>query len=84
MQFKYDKAAVVTGAALGIGREICLALAEDGWKLGIVDINVEGAEETRELVEKAGGTGEVFRCDVADPDEVAACADQGGGRERRI
>jgi NAD(P)-dependent dehydrogenase (short-subunit alcohol dehydrogenase family) len=75
MRFKYEKTAVVTGAAMGIGREICLALAGDGWKLGIVDINMEAAEETRKLVEKAGGAGEVFRCDVGNPDEVAACAD---------
>lgn len=75
MRFAFDKTAVVTGAAAGIGREICLALAGDGWKLGIVDINVEAAGETRELVEKAGGTGEVFRCDVGDPEDVAACAE---------
>ncbi|RJP34998.1 MAG: SDR family NAD(P)-dependent oxidoreductase [Actinobacteria bacterium] len=75
MRFKYEKTAVVTGAALGIGREICLALAAEGWKLGIVDINMEAAEETRELVERAGGVGEIFRCDVADPEQVAACAD---------
>lgn len=75
MRFDYDKSAVVTGAAMGIGREICLALAVDGWRLGIVDIDLDAAEETRELVEKAGGRGEVFRCDVADPEEVAACAE---------
>lgn len=75
MHFKYDKTAVVTGGALGIGRELCLALARGGWRLGIVDIDVEAAEETRELVQKAGGTGEVFRCDVGDPEEVTACAE---------
>lgn len=75
MRFDYEKTAVVTGAAKGIGREICLALARDGWKLGIVDIDLDAAEETRGLIEKAGGTGEVFRCDVANPEEVAACAE---------
>ncbi len=75
MRFKYEKTAVITGAAQGIGREICLALARDGWRLGIVDIDMEAAGGTKGLVEKAGGKGEVFCCDVADPDEVAACAD---------
>ncbi len=71
----YARNAVVTGAAQGIGRELCMALTREGWKVGIADIDLEAAEETRAMVEEAGGRGEVFRCDVGDPAQVAACAD---------
>ncbi len=58
------KRAVVTGAASGFGRAIALALADKGCRLGIVDINREGAEDTLRLVEQAGGSGEVYELDV--------------------
>ena len=42
--------AVVTGAARGIGRAICLALARDGADVVVADIDLEAAEATAELV----------------------------------
>jgi NAD(P)-dependent dehydrogenase (short-subunit alcohol dehydrogenase family) len=42
----YGKRAVITGAASGLGRSLATALAAEGWKVGIVDINDAGAEET--------------------------------------
>jgi NAD(P)-dependent dehydrogenase (short-subunit alcohol dehydrogenase family) len=42
--------------------------------VGIADVNVPGAECTLELVEKAGGKGEVYRCDVREADRVGEMA----------
>lgn len=67
--------AVVTGAASGLGRSLCGALARNQWRVGIVDINDSGSEETLELVELAGGTGEVMHADVSIPERVTAVAD---------
>ncbi|MEW6554422.1 MAG: SDR family NAD(P)-dependent oxidoreductase [Actinomycetota bacterium] len=73
--YKLDaKRAVITGAASGLGRSLALALAREGWRIGIVDINDAGAAGTLDMVERAGGSGEVFHADVADPEEVAAMA----------
>jgi NAD(P)-dependent dehydrogenase (short-subunit alcohol dehydrogenase family) len=67
--------AVITGAASGLGRSLATTLAAEGWKIGIVDIDDAGAEETLELVRRAGGSGETFHADVSDPEEVKAFAD---------
>ena len=66
---------VITGAASGFGKALALALAERGCRIGIADINVEGARETLQTVEERKGTGEVFRLDVVKPEEVEAMAD---------
>ena len=75
MAFRHAGTVVITGAASGLGRAFALAWAEKGFEVGILDIDVEGARETREMIEKAGGRGEVFRCDVSSLDEVEAAAD---------
>jgi NAD(P)-dependent dehydrogenase (short-subunit alcohol dehydrogenase family) len=61
-----EKFAVVTGGARGIGRAICLALARDGADVAVVDLDLSGAEETAELVGKAGRRAHAFRVDVSD------------------
>ncbi len=58
------KRVVITGAASGLGRALALSLARKGCRIGIVDIDMEGAEETLEMVARYGGSGEVYRLDV--------------------
>ncbi|MFH1149429.1 MAG: SDR family NAD(P)-dependent oxidoreductase [Actinomycetota bacterium] len=66
--------AVITGAGSGLGRSLALNLARQGWTIGISDVDAERAGCTLELVEKAGGSGEVYRCDVRDADQFGAMA----------
>ncbi|MFC8435300.1 SDR family NAD(P)-dependent oxidoreductase [Streptomyces sp. NPDC057253] len=60
------KAAVVTGAGAGIGQAIAVALAGAGVRVGLVDIDLQRAEVTRELAERAGGTATSLAADVMD------------------
>jgi 3-hydroxybutyrate dehydrogenase len=41
-----DKVAIVTGAASGIGKEIAIAFIREGAKVGIADLNQDGADAT--------------------------------------
>jgi NAD(P)-dependent dehydrogenase (short-subunit alcohol dehydrogenase family) len=70
-----NKRVVITGAGSGLGRALSLEFAKRGWKIGIVDINDASAEKTLQMVEQAGGKGEVFHADVTDPNAVKAMAD---------
>ena len=58
------KVALVTGAASGIGRGAALALAAEGAKLVVTDVDEAGLKETAALIGKAGGTASVHKHDV--------------------
>jgi NAD(P)-dependent dehydrogenase (short-subunit alcohol dehydrogenase family) len=60
------KAALVTGAASGLGRATALKLAEAGANVLLVDFNQEGLEETLGLL--SNGTGVAYCADLSDPD----------------
>jgi NAD(P)-dependent dehydrogenase (short-subunit alcohol dehydrogenase family) len=69
------KTAVITGAASGIGRAIALALAKEKCTMLLADINKARLKETCEMVNKLGGKGETFLCDVSKLDDVMRMAD---------
>ena len=61
------KYALVTGGSRGIGRAVCLQLADMGYNVVInYARNVEAAEETKKLVEAKGVGAELMPFDVAD------------------
>ena len=66
------KAAIVTGAAHGIGRASARQFAAEGASVVVADVDVDGGEETVELVVDDGGEAVFARTDVADPDQVEA------------
>ena len=49
------KVAVVTGGASGIGRAIVEALAREGARVAVLDLNEAGARDTVAALERAGG-----------------------------
>ncbi len=71
-----DRVAIVTGAASGLGRGIARALAAEGARVAILDLNEAGARETAEAIHGAGGEAHAIRTDVtARPDVEAAVAE---------
>ena len=67
------KAALVTGAATGIGRSAVLALARAGYDVAVNYSSSEAAaRETAAQAEKLGAKTLVIRCDVADEPGVRA------------
>jgi NAD(P)-dependent dehydrogenase (short-subunit alcohol dehydrogenase family) len=70
------RTAVVTGAGSGIGRATCLALAERGCSLAVVDVRPEAAEATASQVRAIGQRASVHVADVRDAERVAALPDE--------
>lgn len=66
------KVALITGAGSGIGRAISLQLAADGAAVGVVDVNLEAASGTAQMIEAAGGRALAVAADVRDRAAVEA------------
>jgi uncharacterized protein len=67
---------LVTGASSGIGRLLCLRLAEKGARLVLVARRVDELELLKKEVEARGAEAIVVPCDVAELDQVRQCVDR--------
>ena len=76
------QAAIITGAAQGIGRAIALALAERGTTVVLGDINLAKAQEVAREVETLGQKALPYQVNVSYPEEtqglVEACLEAFG------
>jgi 3-oxoacyl-[acyl-carrier protein] reductase len=66
------RVAAVTGGASGIGEAICMRLAEEGARIAVLDLNLEGAQLSAGL---AGG-GLAVQVDVTDSAAVDAAVER--------
>jgi NAD(P)-dependent dehydrogenase (short-subunit alcohol dehydrogenase family) len=65
-----DKVAVITGAAMGIGRATAQRMAQEGARVALLDVaDEEGAALARELA-AAGAEARYWHCDVASERDV--------------
>jgi NAD(P)-dependent dehydrogenase (short-subunit alcohol dehydrogenase family) len=58
------RVAIVTGGARSLGKADATTLAAEGCRVGVLDLNPEGAEETAAEIRAAGGTARGYACDI--------------------
>lgn len=69
------KKALVTGAAVGIGRAYAVALAQAGADVAIVDLDENTGKKTAEEIKSFGRDSLFLRCDVTQKEQVDAMVD---------
>jgi len=79
-----DRVAIVTGGASGIGAASALAMAREGARVLVVDLDEAGAARTAEQIDKAGGQAAATRADVARAADNQAVVEQAVGRWGRL
>lgn len=78
------RVAIVTGAASGIGRATCLALAGVGASVVVADLNEDGARKVAGEVEARGGRAHPQRVDLAEEASIVAMIDAAVARFGRL
>jgi 3-oxoacyl-[acyl-carrier protein] reductase len=71
-----DRVALVTGGARSLGKADAVALAAEGCRIAILDLNGEGAEETAKEIETGGGRARGYACDIREAAAVTAAVAQ--------
>ena len=83
------KVAIVTGAGsrgpgVGNGKAASVLFAREGAKVLLVDINVDHAQETLEMIAAEGGEASVFQADVTSRDDCRAMVESAVERYGRL
>ena len=74
-----NQTVIVTGAAHGFGRAICIAFAQLGAYVWGCDVLADELTHTRKLCVEAGGQCEVHAVDITEPNAVKKFVDEAAG-----
>lgn len=69
MNFK-NKAALITGASVGIGRAVAIKFAQNGAKVVLFDTNYDKLKSVKKEIEEYTKDVLIFKCDVSDEKKV--------------
>jgi NAD(P)-dependent dehydrogenase (short-subunit alcohol dehydrogenase family) len=76
MQDFSHQVAVITGAGSGIGQALAVALARQGCDLALADLNTDGLEKTRSMLDGTSVKVSVHQVDVASRQALEQFADE--------
>ena len=79
-----DRVAIVTGAGSGIGAASAAAMAREGARVLVVDVNESAIKKTVEQIEKAGGQAAGARADVSRAADNQSVVEQAIARWGRL
>jgi 3(or 17)beta-hydroxysteroid dehydrogenase len=79
-----SKVALITGAAMGLGRASALRLASEGARIVVTDVNTDSGHGTAAEIEAQGGEAVFHRLDVSDADQWRSVLLQVEQRFRRL
>ncbi|RPK31475.1 SDR family NAD(P)-dependent oxidoreductase [Paenibacillus xylanexedens] len=65
-----NKVVIITGAATGLGRSTALKLAEQGYKLSLVDFNEKDGQQTTNDVKEKGAEAIFVKADISNENDV--------------
>ncbi|WP_127534633.1 SDR family oxidoreductase [Paenibacillus kobensis] len=66
----HNQVAVVTGAASGMGKAIAELYAQEGAKVIVADLNLEGAEQVAQGIVSSGGTAKALKVNIAQLSDI--------------
>ncbi|WP_432982078.1 3-oxoacyl-ACP reductase FabG [Dactylosporangium sp. CA-233914] len=72
----FNRVAIVTGAARGIGAATAVRLAADGHAVAVLDLDEAACKDTVEQITAAGGRALAVGADVADAEQVTAAVER--------
>ncbi|HXV44968.1 MAG TPA: glucose 1-dehydrogenase, partial [Anaerolineae bacterium] len=78
-----NKAALITGAGSGIGRETAALFSREGASIVVVDVNDAAGQETVSMIEAAGGQAAYVHADIsqaADCEKMVRAAEETYGK----
>lgn len=79
-----NKVALITGGGSGIGRATAVLFAREGAQVVVADVNLDGAEETVQLIADEGGEAFAFQADVRRAVDVQAMVGEAVARYGRL
>jgi NAD(P)-dependent dehydrogenase (short-subunit alcohol dehydrogenase family) len=69
------KVALTTGAGTGIGRATARAMASNGAKVVVADLNTAAGEQTAQIISQTGGHCIAVTTNVSEEDSIRAAID---------
>jgi NAD(P)-dependent dehydrogenase (short-subunit alcohol dehydrogenase family) len=78
------KTALISGGARGIGRAAAILFAKEGARVAVADLNGDGAKETVQMINAAGGQAISITVEITKADEVAGMVARTGDAFGRL